>query len=95
MHCTPFPNPFEFNTLHTTICSVLKWGQSISGIGLMPLAPIRVCQKNVLNVQNSLQAVPQLQARWLHNPCRLWGVPTALERGRKFRSDPQVGKVAT
>ena len=41
--------------------SVLKWSQSMSGVALMPLAPIRMCQKNVLNVQNSLQAVPQLQ----------------------------------
>ena len=43
------------------ISSVLKWSQSISGVALMPLAPIRMCKKNVLNVQNSLQAVQQLQ----------------------------------
>ena len=60
-HCTPFPNLWEINTLHTTIRNVLKWSLSISGVGLMPLAPIRMCQKNVLNVQNSLQAVPQMQ----------------------------------
>ena len=59
--CTPFPNLFETNTLHTTICTVLKWSRSISGVELMPLAPVRMCQKNVLDVQNSLQAVPQLQ----------------------------------
>ena len=59
--CTPFPTLFEINTLHTTIRSVLKWSQSINGVALMPLAPIKMCQKNVLNVQNSLQAVPQLQ----------------------------------
>ena len=47
--------------MFSTIYSVLKWSQSINGVVLMPLAPIRLCQKNVLNVQNSLQAVPQLQ----------------------------------
>ena len=26
--CAPFPNHFEINTLHTTICSVLKRSQS-------------------------------------------------------------------
>ena len=57
---TPFPNLFEINTLHTTMCSVLKWSQSISGVALMPLAPIKTCQKKVLDVQNSLQTVPQL-----------------------------------
>ena len=41
----PVPNLLEINTLHTTICSVLKWSQSIGGATLMPLAPIRMCQK--------------------------------------------------
>ena len=58
--CTPFPNLFEINNLQTTICSALKWSQSICGVALMPLAPIKMCLKNVLDVQNSLQAVPQL-----------------------------------
>ena len=58
---TPFRNLFEISTLHTTICRVLKWSRLISGVALMPLAPIRMCQKNVLNVKNSLQGVPQLQ----------------------------------
>ena len=60
MRCTPVPNLLEINTLHTTICSALKWSQSISGVALMPLAPMKVVPKrNVLDVQNSLQAVPQ------------------------------------
>ena len=59
--CTPFPNLFEINTFHTTMCSALKWSQWISGVALMGLAPIKMCQKNVLNVQNNLQAVLQLQ----------------------------------
>ena len=33
-------------------------------------------------------------ARWLHNPCRLWG-PLRFGAGEKIRSGPQVGKVAT
>ena len=33
-------------------------------------------------------------ARWLHHPCRL-GVPTASQRGDRFKSGPQVGKVVT
>ena len=59
--CTPFPNLFDINTLHTTIRNVLKWSQSISGVAPMSLARIRMCQNNALNVQNSLQAAPQLQ----------------------------------
>ena len=58
--CTPFTNHFEINTLHTTICSVLERTQSICGVALIPLVPITMCQKDVLHVQNSLQAVPQL-----------------------------------
>ena len=34
-------------------------------------------------------------ARWLHNPCRLGGFPTASQRGGRIRSGSQVGKVAT
>ena len=33
-------------------------------------------------------------ARWLHNPCRLGGLP-ALRTGGRIRSGPQMGKVAT
>ena len=33
-------------------------------------------------------------ARWLHNPCRQEG-PHRFRAGGKFRSGPQVGKVAT
>ena len=61
MRGTPFPNLFEINTLYTTMCSALKWIQSISGVPLMPLVLIRMCHKNVLSVQNNLQAVLQLQ----------------------------------
>ena len=33
-------------------------------------------------------------ARWLHNPCRLWGPHSFRARGRII-TGPQVGKVAT
>ena len=56
--CTPFPNLFEINTLHTTIYIVLKWSQSICGAALMLRAPTTMCQQNVLDLQNCLQAVP-------------------------------------
>ena len=51
----------------------------MSGVALMPLAPITMCQKNVLDVQNSLQAVLQLE----YNKVTLaaWGIPAASERG--------------
>ena len=95
----PFPKLFEIYTLHTTMCSVLKWSQSFISAALMPLVRIKMCQKNVLNVQNSLQAVPQLRymnnwSTWLHNPCRR-GECHRFRAGGIMRSSPQVGKVAT
>ena len=43
--CTPFPNLLEINTLHTTICSVLEWSQSISGVASCRLHPSGCAKK--------------------------------------------------
>ena len=65
-YCTPFPNIFEMKTLHTTICSALKWSQSISGIAPMPLAPIRMRQKKCLECPKQPTRGP---ATVLHQNC--------------------------
>ena len=44
--------------------------------------------------QGSQSEVAHKWARWLLNPCRLGG-PHRFRAGRRIRSGPQVGKVAT
>ena len=59
-----------------------------------PHHPCRLGGSPPLHSGGTESEVAHKWARWLHHPCRL-GVPTASQRGDRFKSGPQVGKVVT
>ena len=68
----------------------IRGGPQVGKVATKPLLPGGV---PTASERGAASEVAPKWARWLHNPCHLWG-PHRFRRGR-IRGGPQVGKVAT